>query len=130
MHRQDIPEGNYGHRQDIDGMIEKSDCEYWRKRIKELADDMWTVYRATIDNRAEVCANFMLSFRHLEDASMRLGKAIQAIDGGVSVYDKTQVPINSQSLGSDINSQSFSNDESAQALDELAAQAQELKMGY
>ena len=33
-------------------------------------------------------ANIMLGFRHLEDARMRLGKAIQAIDGGVSCYDK------------------------------------------
>jgi hypothetical protein len=36
----------------------------------------------------EAVANVMLAYRHLEDASMRLGKVIQAIDGGVSVYDK------------------------------------------
>jgi len=40
------------------------------------------------ENRGEVLANFMLTYRHLEDASMRLGKVIQAKDGGVSVYDK------------------------------------------
>lgn len=34
----------------------------------------------------EAMANVMLSFRHLEDARMRLGKAIQALDGGKSVY--------------------------------------------
>lgn len=76
-------------------MIEKVDCEYWRKRIKALADDMWTVYSqgaGVSETRGEVIANFMLSYRHLEDASMRLGKAIQAIDGGVSVYDRAQVP--------------------------------------
>ena len=33
-------------------------------------------------------ANIMLAYRHLEDASMRLGKVIQAQDGGKSVYDK------------------------------------------
>lgn len=33
-------------------------------------------------------ANIMLAYRHLEDARMRLGKVIQAEDGGVSVYDK------------------------------------------
>jgi hypothetical protein len=33
-----------------------------------------------------------LAYRHLEDASMRLGKVIQALDGGVSVYDKSEVP--------------------------------------
>lgn len=32
--------------------------------------------------------NIMLAYRHLEDARMRLGKAIQAYDGGISVYDK------------------------------------------
>lgn len=36
----------------------------------------------------EFNANIMLAFRHLEDARMRLGKAIQALDGGVSIYDK------------------------------------------
>ncbi|HJX75614.1 MAG TPA: hypothetical protein VJ247_04610 [Gaiella sp.] len=35
----------------------------------------------------EVPANVALAYRHLEDASMRLGKALQALDGGVSVYD-------------------------------------------
>ncbi len=39
----------------------------------------------------EVVANITLAYRHLEDASMRLGKAIQAADGGVSVYDKARV---------------------------------------
>jgi uncharacterized protein GlcG (DUF336 family) len=37
---------------------------------------------------SEAIANVMLAYRHLEDASMRLGKVIQALDGGVSVYDK------------------------------------------
>jgi exonuclease VII small subunit len=36
----------------------------------------------------EMHANITLAYRHLEDAAMRLGKAIQAFDGGVSVYDK------------------------------------------
>lgn len=36
----------------------------------------------------ETVANITLAYRHLEDASMRLGKALQALDGGVSVYDK------------------------------------------
>jgi len=43
---------------------------------------------ATDEDRGEVLANFMLAYRHLEDASMRLGKCIQARDGGVSIYDK------------------------------------------
>jgi hypothetical protein len=36
----------------------------------------------------EAIANIMLAYRHLEDASMRLGKVLQALDNGVSVYDK------------------------------------------
>lgn len=41
-----------------------------------------------VEDRGEVIANLTLAYRHLEDASMRLGKAIQAADGGTSVYDK------------------------------------------
>ena len=37
-------------------------------------------------DRGEMIANVMLAYRHLEDARMRLGKVIQAYDGGVSVY--------------------------------------------
>jgi hypothetical protein len=40
-------------------------------------------------NTAEAKANIMLAYRHLEDATMRLDKAIQATEGGVSCYDKT-----------------------------------------
>lgn len=39
------------------------------------------------EDRGEMIADLMLAYRHLEDASMRLGKAIQARDGGTSVYD-------------------------------------------
>lgn len=49
--------------------------------------------RAEIENgdnaHGEATANATLAFRHLEDASMRLGKVLQAIDGGVSVYDRS-----------------------------------------
>ena len=41
-----------------------------------------------VQDAGEVIANIMLAYRHLEDASMRLGKAMQAADGGVSVYGK------------------------------------------
>ncbi len=39
-------------------------------------------------DRIEMVANVVLAYRHLEDARMRLGKVIQAYDGGISVYDK------------------------------------------
>lgn len=37
---------------------------------------------------SEMHANITLAYRHLEDARMRLGKVIQAYEGGVSCYDK------------------------------------------
>lgn len=39
-------------------------------------------------DHAEMKANLMLTYRHLEDARMRLGKAIQAFDGGKSCYER------------------------------------------
>lgn len=37
---------------------------------------------------ANMKANLTLAFRHLEDARMRLGKAMQAYQGGISILDK------------------------------------------
>lgn len=54
----------------------------------QISQNMDEAIRST----SEASANVWLSYRHLEDAAMRLGKAIQAIDGGKSVYDKTEVP--------------------------------------
>ena len=39
-------------------------------------------------NGSEMIANATLSYRHLEDAAMRIGKAMQAYQGGVSILDK------------------------------------------
>lgn len=36
----------------------------------------------------EMHANVTLAYRHIEDAVMRFGKAIQAYDGGKSVYPR------------------------------------------
>ncbi len=58
-----------------------------RSAIKGTAADLLLLKRHLPDE-PEAVANVMLAYRHLEDASMRLGKAIQALDGGVSVYDK------------------------------------------
>jgi hypothetical protein len=40
------------------------------------------------DCSSESMANIMLAYRHLEGARMRLGKVLQAEDGGKSIYDK------------------------------------------
>lgn len=37
---------------------------------------------------SEVYANIMLSVRHLEDARMRQGKAVQWCEDGISKYDR------------------------------------------
>ena len=36
----------------------------------------------------EISANLQLAYRHLEDARMRIGKALQAYDGGNSCYPR------------------------------------------
>lgn len=56
-----------------------------RAQIKAVAEAVLAMKGNPV---AEATANVMLAYRHLEDASMRLGKVIQALDGGVSVYDK------------------------------------------
>ena len=71
-----------------------------RKEVKRLAAEVLLLKKeatnvtgqskrsALTDAHEAMIANVMLSYRHLEDAGMRLGKVVQAYDGGVSVYDK------------------------------------------
>lgn len=74
--------------------MRKEDCEALRREIKVIAEKLWALRagRSGPPVVGEAYANATLAYRHLEDASMRLGKAIQALDGGISVYDKDQVP--------------------------------------
>jgi len=58
-----------------------TECQYMKAQIASEA-------LPNTADKAEMVANTMLAYRHLEDARMRLGKVIQAYDGGVSVYDK------------------------------------------
>ena len=61
-------------------------------RVKELENDPFfssTEGREGKDT-AEIWENITLAYRHLEDARMRIGKVLQAYNGGVSVYDKNQ----------------------------------------
>lgn len=44
--------------------------------------------QSSVGQHSEMHANITLAYRHLEDARMRLGKVIQAQDGGLSCYDK------------------------------------------
>ena len=58
-----------------------------RVQVKACAEDVLALKPGVVTN-PEAIANVMLAYRHLEDASMRLGKVIQALDGGASVYDR------------------------------------------
>jgi len=40
---------------------------------------------------SEAIANAVLAFRHTEDSAMRLGKVLQALNGGESIYDNSGV---------------------------------------
>lgn len=59
-------------------------------RVKALMNDVIFIPSnlPSISDSGEMKANIMLSYRHFEDARLRLGKVIQAYDGGTSVYDK------------------------------------------
>lgn len=65
-----------------------------RVAIKEIAEKAAQIRnKATNFAQSGICPdeageNAELAYRHLEDASMRLGKVLQHLDGGVSVYDR------------------------------------------
>lgn len=79
-----------------DGVRMYGEAEDIRREIKHIAERLNELrkFQPATPIGGEVFANATLAYRHLEDASMRLGKAMQALDGGVSVYDKSQVPSN------------------------------------
>jgi hypothetical protein len=70
-------------------------CKDLRKEIKAIAvmvsnlhvSPVFLVEELYPGQHAEMHANITLSFRHLEDSAMRLGKGIQAYDQGKSSYD-------------------------------------------
>lgn len=66
-----------------------------RAILKGAAESLAELRQLAIDIKAgnsETPANITLAYRHVEDASMRLGKTLQSLDGGVSVYDKATTP--------------------------------------
>ena len=69
-------------------MITVEDCNMYRSDVKAVAERLAGL-RIIGSKNSEAMANITLAYRHLEDASMRLGKVIQALNGGVSVYDKS-----------------------------------------
>ncbi len=74
----------------------KERCFELRMRVEDLKrgtkrllqHGIFRIPPATNEQHSEMKANIMLAYRHLEDARMRLGKVVQAYDGGKSVYPK------------------------------------------
>jgi hypothetical protein len=67
-----------------------------RKDIKAIGDTVFAMKQHSTFSgeqaypyaHSEMVANIMLTYRHLEDARMRVGKIMQAYQGGVSILDK------------------------------------------
>lgn len=77
----DFKEGIFGMRSDIE--LIKAKVLDWKKHPAFLNDDE---PKLSYGQKSEMMENLKLAYRHLEDARMRLGKAIQAFDGGKSCY--------------------------------------------
>ena len=68
-------------------------CKNLRAMIRTIAEEVNASHDHPVFNEAqeesdhdEMHANLTLAYRHLEDARMRIGKAVQAFDGGASAY--------------------------------------------
>lgn len=73
----------------------KENCQLLREeieglqiRVNSLHHHQDCIGERLLPGASEVHANITLAFRHVEDARMRLGKVIQALDGGISCYTK------------------------------------------
>jgi len=82
----------------MEDYIFDEDINNLRKKLKDLGAEVnfakefkQKAETDGIENIGEIMANLTLSYRHIEDASMRLGKVLQHLNGGVSIYDKNVV---------------------------------------
>lgn len=65
----------------------KNQCDDIRAGMKAMCEQIDLVKKSLplgLANPGETTANLTLAFRHVEDAAMRIGKAIQAATTGVS----------------------------------------------
>lgn len=76
----------------------KEVLDNFRKELKDIAKRIKATkeYKTKCEvdgteDRDEELANLTLAYRHLEDASMRIGKTLQALAGGDSIYDNNAV---------------------------------------
>ncbi len=72
-------------------------CNELREKIKEISINVRNlmlhrvfeeIKQNYIDQHDEMKANIMLTYRHLEDARMRVGKILQAAGDGISILDE------------------------------------------
>ena len=68
----------------------KEECFQLREEMLVIANRLDLIRNpdSFVSYPYEINANLTLAYRHLEDCRMRLGKAVQAIDGGTSVYPR------------------------------------------
>lgn len=69
-------------------------CSFARTQTKKLGQEISSIIMLAKSHpeiegldKGEMIANATLAYRHCEDVAMRLGKAIQAFEGGKSIYD-------------------------------------------
>lgn len=73
-------------------MFTVQDCEHLRRQLGSQAEKMWdhiaeARFKPVTPREHEALDNMTLAYRHLEDAAMRLGQCIWALDCAGSVYD-------------------------------------------
>lgn len=70
----------------------KQFCHKIRLVIEDIKGEIRSAIASEVNANPELeheaKANITIAYRHLEDARMRLGKVIQAIEGGVSIWDE------------------------------------------
>ena len=64
----------------------RNDCESLRCMCSGIEGEMLKLINNGSE-KGEIISNLWLAVRHIEDARMRLGKALRAADGWVSCYD-------------------------------------------
>ena len=64
------------------------DIENLKHKVKKLNTFKFAPQPDNALDTSEIWHNLQIVYRHLEDARMRVGKAIQAYDGGESCYPR------------------------------------------
>jgi hypothetical protein len=79
---------------DVNCSVLRTDIKAVGGKVKELLTlmkaggfDGTCPKEGKVSDNGEMIANITLAFRHLEDAAMRVGKGIQAWEGGEGIYD-------------------------------------------